>query len=128
MVITKVDPDSDAADKGLQPGDVVLRIGSRTVSTPADVQAGVAEAKRAAARACCCWWLTARAARGFFAVDIGQRDCFGRRRRFPPSAPPAAEPPLLPPARTLFEQEEVSACEFSSSRTIWKPNAIWCRG
>jgi serine protease Do len=45
-VITKVDPDSDAADKGLQPGDVVLKIGSRTVKTPADFQTGVAEAKK----------------------------------------------------------------------------------
>ena len=46
VVITKVDPDSDAADKGLQPGDVVLKIGNRAVKTPQDVQAGVAEAKK----------------------------------------------------------------------------------
>ena len=45
-VITKVDPDSDAADKGLQPGDVVLKIGSRAVRNPADFQTGVAEAKK----------------------------------------------------------------------------------
>ena len=45
-VITKVDPDSDAADKGLQPGDVVLKVGSRMVRTPADFQSGVAEAKK----------------------------------------------------------------------------------
>jgi serine protease Do len=45
-VITKVDPDSDAADKGLQPGDVVLKVGGRTVRTPADFQTGVAEAKK----------------------------------------------------------------------------------
>ena len=45
-VITKVDPDSDAADKGLQPGDVVLKVGSRLVRTPADFQSGVAEAKK----------------------------------------------------------------------------------
>jgi serine protease Do len=45
-VITKVDPDSDAADKGLQPGDVVLKVGNRTVRTPADFQTGVAEAKK----------------------------------------------------------------------------------
>ena len=34
VVITKVDPSSDAADKGLQPGDVLLKIGSVTVKTP----------------------------------------------------------------------------------------------
>jgi serine protease Do len=45
-VITKVDPDSDAADKGLQPGDVVLRVGNRVVRNPADFQSGVAEAKK----------------------------------------------------------------------------------
>lgn len=45
-VITKVDPDSDAASKGLQPGDVVLKINSRVVRSPADFQAGVSEAKK----------------------------------------------------------------------------------
>jgi serine protease Do len=45
-VITKVDPDSDAADKGLQPGDVVLKVGSRVVKNPADFQSGVADAKK----------------------------------------------------------------------------------
>ena len=45
-IITKVDPDSDAADKGLQPGDVVLKVGSKTVRSPADFQSGVAEAKK----------------------------------------------------------------------------------
>ena len=46
VVITKVDPSSDAADKGLQPGDVVLKVGNRAVHTPQDVQAGVAEARK----------------------------------------------------------------------------------
>ena len=45
-IITKVDPDSDAADKGLQPGDVVLKVGSKPVRSPADFQSGVAEAKK----------------------------------------------------------------------------------
>jgi serine protease Do len=46
VVITKVDPNSDAADKGLEPGDVVLRIGNKTVHTPQDIQSGVAEAQK----------------------------------------------------------------------------------
>ena len=56
-VITKVDPDSDAADKGLQPGDVVMRVGSRIVRTPTDFQTGVAEAKegRQFQLRCCSW-------------------------------------------------------------------------
>jgi serine protease Do len=45
-IITKVDPDSDAADKGLQPGDVVLKVGNRVVHNPADFQSGVADAKK----------------------------------------------------------------------------------
>jgi serine protease Do len=45
-VITKVDPESDAAEKGLQAGDVVLKIGNRTVRTPADFQSGVTDAKK----------------------------------------------------------------------------------
>ena len=62
VVITKVDPDSDAADKGLQPGDVVLQVGNRTVRTPPISRPAWPKPRRAAARACCCWWRTARAA------------------------------------------------------------------
>ncbi len=46
VLITKVDPDSDAADKGLRPGDVVLKVGTKVVKDPADFQSGVAEAKK----------------------------------------------------------------------------------
>ena len=35
VVVTKVDPDSDAADKGLEPGDVVVSVGNKPVHTPA---------------------------------------------------------------------------------------------
>ena len=45
-VITSVDPDSDAAENGLQPGDVVVRIGGQEVTGPADVENGVAAAKK----------------------------------------------------------------------------------
>ncbi|MFI5012067.1 MAG: DegQ family serine endoprotease [Hyphomicrobiales bacterium] len=37
IVITSVDPNSAAADKRLQPGDVIVEIGQQPVSTPADV-------------------------------------------------------------------------------------------
>jgi serine protease Do len=36
-VITSVDPNSPAADKRLQPGDVIVEIGQQPVTTPADV-------------------------------------------------------------------------------------------
>jgi serine protease Do len=44
VVITEVDPASDAADKGLKPGDVILQVAGINVSEPADVAAGVKKA------------------------------------------------------------------------------------
>ena len=40
VLITAVDPDSEAADKGLRPGDVIVSVGNKDVRTPADVEAG----------------------------------------------------------------------------------------
>ena len=45
VAITQVDPDSPAADKGLQPGDVITNAAGKSVSTPEDVKKAVAEAK-----------------------------------------------------------------------------------
>ncbi len=45
VLITKVDPDSDAADKGLQPGDVVMSVSNRTVHTPQEIQKSVSDAR-----------------------------------------------------------------------------------
>src|SRR5512134_564929 len=44
VVITEVDPQSDAADKGLKPGDVILEVAGVSVSNPSDVAAGVKKA------------------------------------------------------------------------------------
>ena len=46
VAITRVDPDSPAAEKGLQPGDVITLAAGKTVSTPDDVRKAVADAKR----------------------------------------------------------------------------------
>ncbi len=69
-VITKVDPDSDAADKGLQPGDVVLRIGNHSVRSPADFQAGVAEAKKGGRNSVLLLVAHSQGGTGFVAIDI----------------------------------------------------------
>jgi serine protease Do len=69
-VITKVDPDSDAADKGLQPGDVVLRVGNRLVHTPTDFQAGVAEAKKGGRSSVLLLVAHSQGGTGFVAIDI----------------------------------------------------------
>ena len=70
VVITKVDPASDAADKGLQPGDVVMKVGSRMVKTPQDVQAGIAEAQKGG-RKSVLLLVASQGASRFVAVDIG---------------------------------------------------------
>ena len=45
LVITNVSPDSNAAEKGLQPGDVVLEVGGNAVSSLADVTAAIESAQ-----------------------------------------------------------------------------------
>jgi serine protease Do len=47
LTIESVAGDSDASEKGLARGDVILRAGGRTTSSPADLAAAVAEAKTA---------------------------------------------------------------------------------
>jgi len=44
VVITEVSPDSDAADKGLKAGDVILQVAGETVSNASDVATGVKKA------------------------------------------------------------------------------------
>ena len=46
VVITNVDPSSDAGEKGLRPKDVILAIGNRRVATAAEAAAAVNEAKK----------------------------------------------------------------------------------
>jgi serine protease Do len=37
VVVTRVDPNSTASDKRIQPGEVIVEVGQEAVSTPADV-------------------------------------------------------------------------------------------
>ena len=46
VVVESVGQNSDAADKGLRPGDVIVKAGAHTAAQPADVAAAVADAKR----------------------------------------------------------------------------------
>jgi len=45
VVITDVDPNGQGAERGLQPGDVILSIGDAKVSQPSDVEKKVSDAK-----------------------------------------------------------------------------------
>ena len=45
VVITEISPESDAADSGLQVGDIVLAVGGQVVNTLADVDRIVGEAR-----------------------------------------------------------------------------------
>ena len=71
VLITKVDPDSDAADKGLQPGDIVMSVSNRSVHTPQDVQKTVADARGQGRKSVLLLVATAQGSR-FVAVDIGK--------------------------------------------------------
>jgi serine protease Do len=46
VVVSDVDPNGQAAEVGLQSGDVILSVGDSDVSTPADVESKIAEAKK----------------------------------------------------------------------------------
>jgi serine protease Do len=71
VLITKVDPDSDAADKGLQPGDILMSVGNKSVRTPQDVLKGIAEAQGQGRKSVLLLVATANGSR-FIAVDIGK--------------------------------------------------------
>ena len=46
MIITAVDPNSEAAEEGLQRGDLIVSVGNQLVTTPQQVIAAVANARR----------------------------------------------------------------------------------
>ena len=47
VVISSVDDSSEAAEKGFRPGDVIMSIGNKTIRNLADVEQGIADAKKA---------------------------------------------------------------------------------
>ncbi|TGN47145.1 DegQ family serine endoprotease [Paracoccus liaowanqingii] len=47
LVITEVDPEGPAADKGLSPGDIITDVNQQAVTSVADLEARVAEAREA---------------------------------------------------------------------------------
>jgi serine protease Do len=71
LVVTSVDPSSDAAEKGVQPGDVILQAGGRAVSTTQELETAVQAAERA--NRPLLLQVDGRAGRRFIAADLGNR-------------------------------------------------------
>ena len=72
VVITEVDPDSDAAEKGLRMGDRILAIGDVEVRAISDVMSGLDAAKRAKRSAVLLLVTNARGQERFVAVKVGK--------------------------------------------------------
>jgi serine protease Do len=72
VVITDVDQDSDAAEKGLRAGDRILSIGNEEVRSIADVTAGLDAAKRAKRTAVLLLVTNARGQERYVAVKVGK--------------------------------------------------------
>jgi serine protease Do len=71
VLVTRVDPNSDAGDKGIQPGDVVLSVANKPVHNPHDVVAEVAAARSSGHKSVLLLVATQGGTR-FVAVDLGQ--------------------------------------------------------
>jgi serine protease Do len=69
LVITSVEPTSDAAEKGIRAGDVIMQAGGRQIRTAAELTAAVDAARRA--NRPLLLQVSNRAGRGFVAVDVG---------------------------------------------------------
>jgi len=73
VIITRVDPDSNAAERGLQRGDLIASIGNLPVSSPAQL-VGAVDAARKAGRSSVLLYVQRGTAPGaFVAVDITGR-------------------------------------------------------
>ncbi|MGI9406791.1 MAG: Do family serine endopeptidase [Hyphomicrobiaceae bacterium] len=51
VIVTNVDPDSEAASKGIQAGDIILEVAGKKVEEPKDVEKGVQKAESQGRRA-----------------------------------------------------------------------------
>jgi serine protease Do len=70
LVITQVDPSSDAAQKGIQAGDLILQAGGRAVRTTAELNSAVQTARRAGRPLLL--QVDGRTGRRFVAADVGE--------------------------------------------------------
>jgi len=73
VVITSVDPNSDASEKGVRRGDVIISVNRQAVVTPAEVMAAVEAARRAGRSSVLLLVKRGQAPEAFVGVDISGR-------------------------------------------------------
>ena len=72
VVITAVDPNSDAAEKGFQRGDLIISVNNQAVTSPAQVVAAVDAARRAGRTSVLLLVKRGNSPEAFVGVDIGR--------------------------------------------------------
>jgi len=73
VVVTSVDPSSDAAEKGIRRGDLIISVNRQAVTAPAQVVAAVDAARRAGRGSVLMLIKRGAAPEAFLGVDIGSR-------------------------------------------------------
>jgi serine protease Do len=73
VLVTAVDPSSDAAEQGLQRGDLVMSVNRQPVTTPAQVNAAVEAARRAGRKSVLLLVKRGPGPEAFVGIDISAR-------------------------------------------------------
>jgi serine protease Do len=73
VIITAVDASSDAAEEGLQRGDLILSVNRQPVTTPAQVLAAIEAARRAGRTSVLLLIKRGTSPEAFVGIDIAQR-------------------------------------------------------
>jgi serine protease Do len=70
VIITAVDPNVDAAEQGLQRGDLIVSVNNQPVTTPAQVIAAIDAARKAGRPRVLLYVQRGKTPPGFISVDI----------------------------------------------------------
>ena len=73
VIVARVDPNSDAAEKGLQRGDLIISVNRQPVTAPAQVLAQVEGARRSGRTSVLLLVKRGQAPEAFFGIDIAPR-------------------------------------------------------
>ena len=73
MIVTAVDPNSDAAEQGFQRGDLIISVNNQLVTTPAQVIAAVDAARKAGRSSVLLLVKRGNSPEAFVGVDISGR-------------------------------------------------------